>query len=395
MGEINPHQDRFIIGLTGNIGTGKSLVRKMLQHLGAYGIDADILAHEALKPDSPAHERIIHCFGASILDTRGAVDRAKLAHIVFTDEKALVELENILHPLVSIAVANITQYARLPIIIIEAIKLLESDLAGICDSIWVVDSREQVIFDRLSYARGMDHAEIKERLSHQSPSINKRQQANVVIENSQEVGKTWLQVTKAWDQTKKKKRNFSVCTNRTSDLLAFSKDFLITPSSDDISAVKEFIYQENQTAKDIKWLGDKSNFLPTRQNHTRQGFTRLVCQHFLFAVPDLFNNKNIAIWDLSQFEIVLLGHNYANSDTVSKDFKKTLTLIEQFSRMHMTQQIIFPIEDHLKERRSFLRKRGYKSIPSRHVDVSYWNKAGYNLYQKKVCDTFDLFSKRI
>jgi dephospho-CoA kinase len=153
MGEINPHQDRFIIGLTGNIGTGKSLVRKMLQHLGAYGIDADILAHEALKSNSPAHERIIRYFGASILDTHGTVDRAKLAHIVFTDEKALVELENILHPLVSIAVANIIQYARLPIIIIEAIKLLESDLAGICDSIWVVDSREQVIFDRLSYAR--------------------------------------------------------------------------------------------------------------------------------------------------------------------------------------------------------------------------------------------------
>ena len=394
MGEINPHQDRFIIGLTGNIGTGKSLVRKMLQHLGAYGIDADILAHEALKPNSPAHERIIHCFGASILDTRGAVDRAKLSHIVFSDEKALVELENILHPLVSIAVANIIQYARLPIIIIEAVKLLESDLVGICDSIWVVDSPEQVIFNRLSYARGMDHAEIKERLSHQSPSIYKRQQANVVIENSQEVGKTWLQVTKAWDQTKKKKRNFSVCTNKTSDLLAFSKDFLITPSSDDISAVEEFIYQENQPAKDIKWLGDKSNFLPTYQNHTRQDFTRLVCQHFLFAVPDIFNNKNITIWDLSQFKIVLLGYNYANSDTIGKNFQKVLTLIEQFSRMHMIQQIIFPIEDRLKERRSFLRKRGYKSMPSRNVDISYWNKAGYNLYQKKVCDVFDLFSKR-
>ena len=52
------------------------------------------------------------------------------------------------------------------------------------------------------------------------------------------------------------------------------------------------------------------------------------------------------------------------------------------------------VEDHLKERRSFLRKRGYKSMPSRNVDISYWNKAGYNLYQKKVCDAFDLFSKR-
>ena len=366
----------------------------MLQHLGAYGIDADILAHEALKSNSPAHERIFRYFGASILDTRGAVDRAKLAHIVFSDEKALVELENILHPLVSIAVANIIQYARLPIIIIEAIKLLESDLAGICDSIWVVDSREQVIFDRLSYARGMDHAEIKERLSHQSPSIYKRQQANVVIENSQEVGKTWLQVTRAWDQTKKKKRNFSVCTNRTSDLLAFSKDFLITPSSDDISAVEEFVSEENQPDKYIIWLGDRSNFPPTSQNHTRQDFIQLVCQYFLFAIPDSSNNESITIWDLSQFKLTLLGHNFANSDTASNDFKKAVALIEQFSHMHVTQRIIYPIEDHLKERKSFLRERGYKSMPSRDVDISYWKKAGYNLYQKKVYDAFDLFSKR-
>jgi len=395
MGEINPHQDRFIIGLTGNIGTGKSLVRKMLQHLGAYGIDADILTHEALKPDRPAQERIIHRFGTSILDTHGAVDRAKLAHFVFSDKKALVELENILHPLVSIAAANMIQHARLPVIIIEAIKLFESDLAGMCDSIWVVDTREHVIFDRLSHARGMGHTEIKERLSHQSPPKNKRQRADVVIENSREVYKTWLQVTEAWDQTKKKKRGFSVCTNRTSDLLAFSKDFLITPSSDNISAFEEFIYKENQPAKNITWLGDKSNFPPARQNPTRQNFTRLICQHFLFAVPDIFTNENITIWDLSQFEFVLLGHNYANSDTVGKDFKKTLALIEQFSRLHMTQRIMFPIEDHLNERKSFLRKRGYKSMPSRNVDISYWNKAGYNLYQKKVCNALDLFSKRI
>jgi len=375
MSEITPHQDRFIIGLTGNIGTGKSLVRKMLQHLGAYGIDADILTHEALKHGGPAQEQVINRFGVSILNTGGAVDRAKLARIVFSNEKALVDLENILHPLVSSAAENMIQRARLPIIIIEAIKLLESDLAGMCDSIWVVDA-------------------IKERLSHQSPFKNKRQQADVVIENSRGVDKTWQQVIEAWAQTKKKERNFSARFNKTSNLLAFSKNFLITPSSDEFSEVEEFIYKKNQPAKRIKWLGNKSNFSPAQQNHTRQGFTRLVCQHFLFSSPGSFNNGNITIWDLTQFELFLLGHNYAHSDTVSDDFKSVITLIEQFSRMHMIQQIIIPIEDHLKERKPFLRERGYKSTPSQNGDVSYWNKAGYNLYQKKVCDAFDLFSRR-
>jgi dephospho-CoA kinase len=395
MGEIKPHKNRFIIGLTGNIGTGKSIVRKMLQHLGAYGIDADVLTHETLKPDGPAQERILNCFGASILDTHGVVDRAKLAHIVFSDEKALVELENILHPLISIAIANMIQYARLPIIIIEAIKLLESDLAGMCDSIWVVDAQEQVIFDRLSNARGMGHAEIKERLSHQSPSKNKKQRADMVIENSQEVYKTWLQVAKAWGQMKQKNRNFPVCINRTSDLLAFSKDSLITPSSDDFSAIEENIYKENQPANHIKWLGDGLNYHPPRQNHMWQDFTRLVCQHFLFADPNSSNNKNITIWDLSQFELALLGHNYANSDLAGNDFKKAVVQIEQFGHMHMTQRIIFPIEGFLKESKSFLREHGYKNMPSRKIDISYWNKAGYNLYQKKLCAAFDLFSKRI
>jgi hypothetical protein len=286
------------------------------------------------------------------------------------------------------------QHARLPIIVIEAIKLLESDLAGMCDSIWVVDAQERAIFDRLSRARGMDRAEIKERLSHQSPSKNKRQQAYVLIENSQEVYQTWQQVTEVWDQTKVKNRVFSVCTNRTSSLLASSKDFLITPSSDNISAVEEFVCEENQPARHIKWLEDRSDFSPTSQNHTQQDFTQLVCQYFLFTIPDSSNNEGITICDLSQFKLTLLGHNFANSDTASNDFKKAVALIEQFSHMHMTRRIIFPIEDYLKERKSFLRERGYKSMPSPNVDISYWKKAGYNLYQKKVCDAFDLFSKR-
>ena len=67
MVKITPYKDHFIIGLTGNIGTGKSLVRKMLQHLGAYGIDADILTHEALKLNGPAQKQVIQRFGNSIL----------------------------------------------------------------------------------------------------------------------------------------------------------------------------------------------------------------------------------------------------------------------------------------------------------------------------------------
>jgi dephospho-CoA kinase len=394
MGENKLHQDHFIIGLTGNIGTGKSIVRIMLQHLGAYGIDADILAHQALKTNGPAHDQIIHRYGSSILDTHGAIDRSKLARTVFSDEKALVDLENILHPLIATAAANMIHHARLPIIVIEAIKLLESDLAKICDSIWVVDAQKQVVLERLSCERGMNHAEIQKRLSHQSIPENKIQQSDVVIDNSGDVYKTWQQVTKAWDQTQQKNQKFSVCINKTSDLLAFTKDFLITPSSNNYSAVEEIIYTDNQSGKTIKWLGINSNIPHFQKNYPRQGFMRLVCQHFLFAIPNSFASERITIWNLSQLALTLLGHNFSHSDIVTNDFKNTVTLIERFSLVHATRRIILPIEDHLKERTSYFRDRGYISILSKNAGISYWNKAGYNLYQKKTGNDFDLFSKQ-
>jgi len=314
---------------------------------------------------------------------------------VFSGEKALVDLENILHPLVFTAIANMIRHAHLPIIVIEAIKLLESDLADICDSIWVVDTQKQVVSERLSHERGMNHAEIEKRLSHQSPTEIKRQQADVVIENSGDVYKTWQQVTKAWDQTKQKNQNFSVFIDKTSDLLAFSEDSLITPSSSNFPEVEEFIYPDKQSDTHIRWLGNNSNTLHVLQDRTRQGFTRLVCQHFLFATPNSITSKNISVWDLSQFALTLLGHNFPHLDIVSDDFIKTVTLIEHYSFIHTSQQVIFPIEDHLKEKKSFLRKRGYKNILSKNADISYWNKAGYNLYQKKIYNIFDLFNKHM
>lgn len=392
MGETAAHQDRFIIGLTGNIGTGKSLVRKMLQHLGAYGIDADILTHEALKPESPAKEQIVHRFGSSILDSLEAVDRAKLARVVFNDEKALVELENILHPFVSIAASNMIKRARLPIITIEAIKLLDSDLADMCDSIWVVDAQEQVVFDRLTNEREMDRAEIEKRLSHQSPSNDKRQQADVVIGNSRDVHQTWVQVAQAWDQTEKENQDFSNCTNRTSDLFTFLDSCLITPSSQNFTSIEKSLVNKDQSARQFKWLKDPHS---ARQNLARKDFIWLICQHFLFAFPNSFHNQNITVWNMSQFEFTLLGHSLTDSDTVSENFRKIVAIIEQFGYMHMTKQIVFPIGDALKERQSFLRKSGYKLILPGGKDVSYWNKAGYNLYKRKVCDAFDLFRKRI
>ena len=91
---------KYIIGLTGNIATGKSVVRRMLEHLGAYTIDADALSHRAIAKGVPGYQPIINEFGKWILDKDGEIDRSKLASVVFHDLGVLAELEGIIHPLV-------------------------------------------------------------------------------------------------------------------------------------------------------------------------------------------------------------------------------------------------------------------------------------------------------
>ena len=80
---------KYVIGLTGNIATGKSVVRKMLEHLGGYGIDADALAHRAMAKGAPGFPLVLKSFGEWIVDDEGQIDRARLAKIVFSDQGAL------------------------------------------------------------------------------------------------------------------------------------------------------------------------------------------------------------------------------------------------------------------------------------------------------------------
>ena len=119
---------KYIIGLTGNIATGKSVVRRMLEHLGAYTIDADALSHRAMAKGAPGYQPVVNEFGKWILDQHGEIDRKKLASIVFRDPAALAELEGIVHPPVVQAVRILVKRASQPIVAVEAIKILESGL---------------------------------------------------------------------------------------------------------------------------------------------------------------------------------------------------------------------------------------------------------------------------
>ncbi len=192
--------DKYVIGLTGSIGTGKSVVRRMLEHLGAYGIDADAITHRAISRDAPCFDDIVKTFGTHILTPEGQINRQKLGRIVFNDPEALAMLESIIHPLVEQAVDLIIRRASQKVVVIEAIKLLESNLAKECDAVWAVYSPPEVQLSRLTHNRNMTEEEARQRMAAQVPQESRFAEAAVVIKNSTTFDDTWKQVTAAWQR---------------------------------------------------------------------------------------------------------------------------------------------------------------------------------------------------
>ena len=191
---------KYIIGLTGNIATGKSVVRRMLEHLGAYTIDADALSHRAIAKDAPGYKPAIETFGKWILGSDGQINRSRLGGLVFRDSEALGKLENIIHPLVGQAIEILVQRASQRVVVIEAIKLIESELRTACDSIWVTYAPEEIQIERLMRKRGFSHDEAVNRIHSQGAQSEKIERANTVIRNTGSYDELWKQVTAAWKQ---------------------------------------------------------------------------------------------------------------------------------------------------------------------------------------------------
>ncbi len=191
---------KYVIGLTGNIATGKSVVRKMLEHLGAYSIDADALAHRTIAKGAPGYQPVIDTFGRWILDESGQVNRSKLGQLVFNNPEALARLEAIVHPLVEQAVDLLIKRAQQSIVAIEAIKLLEGNLASACDTIWVTDASEALQSARLTKKRGMNETDALQRIRAQNPQDDKIDAAKIVIDNTGSFEDLWKQVTAAWKE---------------------------------------------------------------------------------------------------------------------------------------------------------------------------------------------------
>src|SRR5260370_18863573 len=144
-----------VIGLTGPIGAGKSTVAGMLRSLGEKVLDADALAHDEQSRGTVGYSAIVQTFGTKVLGEDKEVDRKKLADEVFGDPAKLAKLERILHPRVIARILEARKMLReSEVLVVEAIKLLESSLRNVCDEVWVVLAPREVMLERLE-VRGL------------------------------------------------------------------------------------------------------------------------------------------------------------------------------------------------------------------------------------------------
>lgn len=175
------------IGLTGNIASGKSEIAKMLADRGATVIDADLLAREAVQPETQALKDIVKRWGKDVLNKDGSLDRAALRQIVFADQSELDALNRIVHPGVTRLRDREIARARErgdPIVVCVIPLLFERNIVDEFDAIVLVDAPRPLRLERLVATRGMEATDAMNMIASQMPAELKRARADYVIENN-------------------------------------------------------------------------------------------------------------------------------------------------------------------------------------------------------------------
>jgi dephospho-CoA kinase len=188
----------YLIGLTGNIGSGKSTVGARLGELGAFVVDADLVYRELIEPGQPGWTAVVDLFGADVVAADGRIDRRALGAIVFSDADALARLERATHPLVLARIERILAEAAPAVAVHEAIKLIESGGADRCDELWVVTAPREQQIARLVRSRGLTPAEAALRVDAQPPQEEKVARADVVIVNDGDLAALRARVDAEW-----------------------------------------------------------------------------------------------------------------------------------------------------------------------------------------------------
>ena len=193
----------MVIGLTGSIGTGKSEAARQLEALGASIISADQVGHEAYTPNTEAWEKVVAAFGDDILQDDGEIDRRKLGAVVFSDPGQLEKLNQIMHPRMARMVADKIEELRgqgVEVVVVEAALLFEAGWDSLVEEVWVTDSTEQVVIERLKQRNGMSEEEARKRISSQMGRTERLERSDYVIENSGDMATLGNTIKELWNR---------------------------------------------------------------------------------------------------------------------------------------------------------------------------------------------------
>jgi dephospho-CoA kinase len=192
----------YLIGLTGNIGSGKSTVGAQLRELGALVVDADQVYRELIEPGEPGWAAVVDLFGPGVVGADRRIDRRALGAIVFRDAEALARLERATHPLVLRRIDEMLAAERPAVAVHEAIKLIESGGADRCDELWVVTAAREQQIARLVGTRGLTADEAALRVDAQPPQADKVARADVVIANDGDLEALRARVAAEWERVR-------------------------------------------------------------------------------------------------------------------------------------------------------------------------------------------------
>jgi dephospho-CoA kinase len=186
------------VGLTGGIGAGKSTVADMFSKLGAVVIRSDELARQVIEPNTTGFQKVLSRFGNQILQENGSIDRTKLAQIVFNDQSALKDLEEIIHPLVRNKTNEIIDAQTQETIVVNEVPLLlEKNMENLFDFLVVVISSEKNRINRL-LKRGISEVDAKKRMKLQVSDEQRKTSADFLIPNDGNIEQLEADVSKVW-----------------------------------------------------------------------------------------------------------------------------------------------------------------------------------------------------
>ena len=190
----------FVVGLTGGIGSGKSLAAQFFSQLGALVIDADQLARSAIERGSEGFDEVLLRFGDTVL-INGDIDRVALGQIVFENPQAKKDLEAIIHPRIRAEFEEAVASLEADQIMVYEIPLLvETNAADRFDFIVTVESQPELRKARLR-ARGMFHSDIEKRMASQATEEQRREIADCVLTNDGSEDELLRQVENIWEST--------------------------------------------------------------------------------------------------------------------------------------------------------------------------------------------------